>query len=1143
MNNIIELFNSLNTTKEFLSNTKEKKQFSYLVYETTINTNYLLTYTTFIQSGSFVVYVASNVYKANLAYEAFTRLAGIENVNLYVVDEFLSLEMAAINSEFKLERLNTLMSIINNQKKIIVTHTAALLKPLQSLEDFKKGITKLKVGNDIDLKGLSEKLIRMGYTRVPTTYSSGEFSLRGEVVDIFSYNYSYPIRINLFDTEIETIKHFNLSTQKTTESISQIDIYPLNEIYLENDLTDIESKILNDCDNIPSFVSNDINDLKNYNNLEKMSKYIKYFCKDYTNILEYLDDKIVIYDDYNSLKDSYTQLNVDLTNYLESITIPKKLDLFYFYDFDNITYNVNKKVFCSEFKNSLINIKLDKIYCFNSYLVPNYQSNIPALTTDIKANKNKTYVFAIETKEEINLFFEVLKEQKIESFIISNFSEIRKSKVNLILVENAISFGTYSEYEVLTDKELFPKATKKTKYRSVSQSTVAINSKDDLTVGDYVVHYDYGIGKYIGIKTINLNNTINDYIMLQYENMELFIPVEKIVLLEKYQGSEGSIPKLTKLGTNEWEKKKAAIKEKLETIAKDLITLQVARETKKGVIYPKDNQFQKMFEDDFEYTETPDQLKIISQVKEDMENGIVIDRLICGDVGFGKTEIAIRAAFKTIFGGKQVAYLAPTTILTRQHFYTFKNRLDKYGIKVALLNRLVTQKEQALAVKGLKDGTVDIIIGTHRLLSEDITFKDLGLLIVDEEQRFGVIHKEKIKRLKENVNVLTLTATPIPRTLQMSVMGIRQLSLLETPPEDRYPIQTYVLEYNDIIIKEAIYRELGRGGQIFYLHNTISDMEQVYRKLKKMVPEVKICMGHGQMNREDLEDTIQSFIDHEYDLLLCTTIIETGIDIPNTNTLIIDEADRLGLSQIYQIRGRVGRSDKIAYAYLTYKPNKVLTAQGSKRLSAIKEFTKLGSGYRIAVRDLAIRGAGDILGSEQSGFINSVGIDMYMKLLDEAINKAKGVTVKEKPNYQIEVSKHVDENYVSDDAIKILIHKEISNIDSKQKKESIINDFTDRFGKLNNEILTYIEEKYLESLLHSLNVKNVMEAKLLVSVIIPEEKSNNIDGQKLFIDAYKIDRNFNFEYRNRQIIIKLSKKLNDKSWIYSMTSLLETLIK
>ena len=550
-----------------------------------------------------------------------------------------------------------------------------------------------------------------------------------------------------------------------------------------------------------------------------------------------------------------------------------------------------------------------------------------------------------------------------------------------------------------------------------------------------------------------------------------------------------------------------------------------------------------MFENDFDFEETKDQTKIVDEIKKEMEKGVLIDRLVCGDVGFGKTEIAMRIAFKTVYEGKQVAFMAPTTILTRQHYHTFKSRFEKYGVKIALINRLVDQSEQKKIIKELKEGKIDIIIGTHRLLNDEIQYKDLGLLIIDEEQRFGVVHKEKIKQMKNNINVLTLTATPIPRTLQMAVTGIRTLSLLETPPKDRYPIQTYVMEHNETIIRDAIYRELSRDGQVFYLHNRISDLDKVAKRIKKLVPEAKVCIGHGKMAREELEDVVSKYIDGEYNVFICTTIIETGIDIPNSNTLIVDDANRLGLAQMYQIRGRVGRTDRIAYAYFTFTTDHSLTSSSEKRLSAIKEFTRIGSGYKIAVRDLAIRGAGDILGREQSGFINSMGIDMYMKLLKEAINKEKGVEEETKVNYHIDVPKHIEREYVSDDVIIIYIHKEINSISTLEDKENTIIELENRFGKLSKNVLDYIEERYLESLLRYFHIDKVNEAPNLITIHIPKNESSNLKGEDVLKAAYELSDDITIEYRNNQYIIKYSKSTSDREWLYVLSEFFANLKK
>jgi transcription-repair coupling factor (superfamily II helicase) len=646
----------------------------------------------------------------------------------------------------------------------------------------------------------------------------------------------------------------------------------------------------------------------------------------------------------------------------------------------------------------------------------------------------------------------------------------------------------------------------------------------------------------MGIKTIDLKGIKNDYIVIKYaEDNTLYVPVENIYVLEKYLGSEDYVPKLTKLGTKEWEKKKAKIKEKLEDIARKLIETQAKRELLKGFSYKSFPEQEKEFAEDFPYDETKDQVKAINDISEDMESDHPVDRLICGDVGFGKTEVAMRATFKAVLNGKQVAYLAPTTVLSRQHYYTFKERFEKYGMRVELLNRFVDERIQNNTIKGLRDGYVDIIIGTHRILSRDIRFKDLGILIIDEEHRFGVEHKERIKEMKANVDVLSLSATPIPRTLQMSLMGMRDLSLLETAPVNRYPVQTYVLEQNDAVVREAINRELGRGGQVFFLHNRISSLDQMELKIRKLVPAAKIATIHGQLDKEEIEDVMAAFLDGEYNVLLCTTIIETGIDIPNCNTIIINDAHRLGLAQIYQIRGRVGRSDRIAYAYLMYDNKNVLTEASRKRLESIKEFTALGSGYKIAMRDLSIRGAGDILGREQSGFIDAIGIDLYMKMLKQAINEQKGIKPEEdkEKKFDIGVSKHIDDRYVSDDMIKIEIHQKINRVTSREVQNDLISEFTDRYGKLSDEVRLYIEERYLEHLLKAKGVESFKESQNEVVFNFDPVKTKQISGQKLFTEATKLSPKISFEYRHGRIFLKLMKNDFSPSYIYILTKLLE----
>ena len=683
---------------------------------------------------------------------------------------------------------------------------------------------------------------------------------------------------------------------------------------------------------------------------------------------------------------------------------------------------------------------------------------------------------------------------------------------------------------------------KRSKYQKYYKYSTKIYDKDEIKPGDYVVHQDYGIGIYRGIKTIELHNVKNDYLEIQYANDgKLFVPVENIYLLEKYIGSDDVVPKLNKTDGKDWAKKKKKIQQKVIDVAQQIIKVQAEREVLKGYQYKEDSKDQLMFESDFGYSETADQVKAIEDVKHDMESTHPVDRLICGDVGFGKTEVAMRAAFKAVDNGKQVAYLAPTTVLTRQHFYSFKDRFEKYGVRVELLNRFVPPKQQKAVLKGLAEGYVDIVIGTHRILSKDIKFKDLGLLIIDEEQRFGVTHKERIKEMKSTVDVLTLTATPIPRTLQMALSGLRDLSLIETPPVNRLPVQTYVLESNDSVIREAINRELSRKGQVFYLLNRIDELDRVVRKVKKLVPRASIGVIHGQMDKDTIEQELNLFLDGSYDVLVCTTIIETGIDIPNANTLLIEKADILGLSQLYQIRGRVGRSDRISYAYLMYDSNKVVTEQAMKRLEAIKEFTELGSGYKIAMRDLAIRGAGDILGSEQSGFIDDIGMDLYMSMLNSAIEEAKGIKKEEQidKKFNLNISKHIDTEYVDDDSIRIAMHQSINKVRSRKQLQDLIDEYTDRYGKISEEINIYMYSKYLDFLLKSRGIEQFKDKGTIVELNFDPDSTRRLNFKQAALVAKTYAPKFMFSFNMDRVFIAINPKDYEKSYIYTLVDFLE----
>lgn len=1133
MNKLIKLFKDQKEVKKFfeLSNYNNT-----LITSSTKNHNLLLTINHYLTHNETVIYVASNLYNATVAYEIITDLIGIDNVNFYVTDEVVAVEALAISNEFKYERMHTVSSIIKNNKRIIVTYISSILRPLIPIDIYKQNVVDVKVNNTININEFIKRLVIMGYKRVPSTSQTGEFSVRGEIIDIFAINNEKPYRIGLFDDEIEYIKTFNQTTQMSINSIKEIEIFPINELlyeYDDNIINNITKDIKKDIDK--DLFIEDFDSFKTYTNNDHIYKYIKYIYPNTQTILDYVKEGSIIIDDYNEVKENYENTIEELNYFLETKPEYHGLDLCFFDDFYILNNTSLNKIYLTNRTQTLNDVMLQNIINIDGMDVVNYHNNIKNLCEDV-TSLDKTVLLICYKQLSLNIIVDTFNVQNKDINIIDDIDEIENKKVNVIILDNGISFAFINGIEVITEDSIFKKTKlRNSKYRSVYQNTTTINSKEELKPGDYIVHYDYGIGQYQGIVTEELRGMKNDYLNIKFSNNQLYVPVERINLIEKYLGSEGSVPKLSTIGTKEWEKKKKKIQEKVESIAQDLIDLQAQREQIKGYIYEKDNDIQRQFENDFEFEATKDQDKAINEIKKDMENGLIIDRLVCGDVGYGKTEVAIRIAMKTVLNNKQVAYLAPTTILTRQHFQTFTNRFKQYGVKVALLNRLVPVPEQEKIIDDLKKGLIDIVIGTHSLLSDNIRFKDLGLLIIDEEQRFGVTHKEKIKQMKANVNVLTLTATPIPRTLQMSIMGVRQLSLMETPPQNRYPVQTYVLEKNDTIVREAIYRELGRGGQVFYLHNRIEDLDLVFNKLHRLVPNAKIIKAYGKMKKEVLEDAIQSFIDKKYDVLLCTTIIETGIDIPNTNTLIVDMSDRLGLAQMYQIRGRVGRSTRVSYAYFMYEKNKVLTSESNKRLQAIKEFTTLGSGYKIAVRDLAIRGAGDILGKEQSGFIDTIGLDLYMKMLNDAVDKIKGKQeVEQEFKYQVRVAKHVSDKYVSDDDIRIYIHKEIKTISSLEEKKKVEQELTDRFGKLTEEIQGYINKQYMEGICKQLGIESIIEKKGIIEITFNENA--NVDGGKLFKCAYSVNKLFTFEYKNKKIIIHLP--IND-NWINEMITVIE----
>ena len=1123
------------------------------ITNTNDNISLLMLLYLFNKNNESLLIVTPNLYKAQKVYDSLTNLLKEDQVSFYPQDEFITTEMLAMSKEFKFERINTIKKIIEKKKSIVVTNTTGVLKYQLPISKWEKAILRLSKDDIVDLNHLPKQLISYGYKRELTVEKQGDFSLRGGIFDIFPLNSENPIRIDFFDDEIDSIRYFDINTQRSTIKTKEAVIYPMYEFfYTDEELTKIKEKV-NDTINNNSFnektlkrIDSDLENLENHNDIEKLSRYISILESNPETIVDYLGNKTVIYWDHKKIKDNYNEIVRDITDWYESTEDYPKVGFELIKDMNYIFSG--KSLYLDVFgdnkltnKNITFNVRAKETVLYNN--------NIHMLLADFKKyDKYTTLIVSFKTDKALKQFVKLV-DDKINYSIIGRNDHIIEKSINFIVEENTISFELFDINTILlTEDNLYKrKELKKARYRSSIKDAKKLTNVEELKKGDYIVHYDHGIGRFLGVVNMTLGKNTNDYIHIAYKGDDsLYIPIENIKLIQKYIGSEGMKPRLNKLGGAEWAKTKQKVRKRIKDIAGKLIKLYAAREEAKGFAFSKDTDLQTDFEADFAYQETKDQLSAIEDIKKDMESTMPMDRLLCGDVGYGKTEVALRAAFKAVLDNKQVAYLAPTTVLTRQHYYTFKDRLDKHGIRVELLNRFITKAKQRKIIEQIKLGNVDIVIGTHRLLSKDVIFSDLGLLIIDEEQRFGVEHKEKIKEIKVEIDVLSLSATPIPRTLQMAIMGVKSMSLLETPPANRYPIQTYVLERNDTITRDAIYRELARDGQIFYLYNKVDDINIVANKIKRLVPEAKVCFAHGKMSRIKLENVIEGFLDKEFDVLVSTTIIETGIDIPNANTLLIHDSDRLGLSQLYQIRGRVGRSDKIAYAYLMYTKNKQLNDEAVKRLKVIKEFTELGSGFKIAIRDLSIRGAGDILGSEQSGFMDSIGIDLYLEMLKDEIAIQRGEKeapeeITQKPTIKVQVNKYIDDNYVKNDFIKIEIHRKIANIQSKEDINSLIEELKDRFGIPSKEVILYMYEKLFEYLASEKGIEKIRETKNNVSFILSKEHSKNINGEYLFMKANDISKFIRFTYRLEKLNIIIDTIKLDKHYLYYIVELLENM--
>lgn len=1053
-----------------------------------------------------ILLVTNSLYEANLIYSSLSKINN--NCYLFPMDDFLTSEALASSPDLLTIRLNTLNEISNSDGNIVITNLMGLLRYLPSKQLWKNSVITLKKGQRIKKEELEKQLYSNGYKNDTVVTTTGEMASRGFILDIFPFKEDNPIRIEFWGDEIDSIRYFDADSQRSTNEIDEIKIFTYSEFINEKNLE-----------------------------IDERQKYLPLVTDNINSIIDYLDNPISIIKDDNQLEFSYLTLRNEIFEYDSALY--KKCETNYMFNLEDIKFK--DTIYLLTIDNILKSKKLDKIYNLNGKNIDSFKSNIELINEYINNAifKKKTVIISVSNDKKI---------ENIKRFIeispkVTTKEKIYENELNIIIEDFNEGFEI-DKYVLITEKELFGEKIQSINYKNRLKVGSKIKNINNLTVGDYVVHINHGIGVYNGLKTLIKNGNKKDYLEICYQGQDkLFIPVEKIDLINKYSSKEGYAPKLNKLGGTEWQKTKLRIKSRVKDIADKLIKISAERSMRKGFAFNKDDELQKEFDNEFSYTMTKDQFIATDKIKKAMESEVPMDMLLCGDVGYGKTEVAFRAIFKAISSGKQVAYLCPTTILSNQQFNNSIERFKNFGIEIALLNRYTSSKKEKEIYEKLEKGTIDLIIGTHKILNEKIKFKDLGLLVIDEEQRFGVTHKEKIKEYKSNIDVLTLSATPIPRTLQMSLVGIRDLALIETPPASRYPIQTYVVEESNAIIKDAIYKELSRNGQVFILYNRIEDIEEKKIELKRLIPEAEIRIAHGQMSKETLEDTMNSFINNEFNILLCTTIIETGIDIPNVNTLIVYDAERFGLSQLYQIRGRVGRSNKIAYAYLLHNKNKALNDSAIKRLNAIKEFTELGSGFSIAMRDLSIRGAGDILGSEQAGFIDSVGYDLYVKILNDEVARLKGLEIKEEEIESekplIEVSTHIDNSYVNNDSIKIEIHKLINEIDSKEKIEYVKQELLDRFGKFDEDVDIYMYSEWFEKQAKYLEINDVIQNNLYIEYSLNKNIVEKLDVSDLFYYASNLTEKYRFNYKNGRLYIKLLLGGLDKHFIYYTTELLD----
>ena len=1050
---------------------------------------------TFCAEGKKVCLISQDRARARKAYEDIESISD-ENCVYYPEKDVFFYDRDSKSKENTKKRLEAMAEIASGRANIVVTTLNALTAKISRPEIFGSYKIPIEVGQVLNLDDLPNKLVEMGYERFPSVEGLGQFSIRGSIIDIGTQDANY--RIELFDDEVDSIRSFEIESQRSLDKLEEIIIYPIEDLILREDEKEkIAERIKKDIsktklegkekDRLSEKFLRYVDRLENQETIINKDLILPYVDQDQVgSFLDYLDNFIFLIEEPSRIVEREEELEIangdKFAILIENGEVTKAHEKT-FYNYKDIIDKLNEKTlitFNALLKppkmfnpQDIVNIKVKS--------VTNYMSKIKLFKEDLDyyGNNNFKVILLGATEKRAKRLFDHLVDLGYSPHLAKN-TKNEKITSNIVVTTGALNDGiefSDSKTVFINYSEIYGSFSKKKKKKVPKKK--ALNF-EDLKIGDYVVHEAHGVGKYVGTTRLEVSGIQKDYILIEYGGEDkLFLPIEALDSIYKYVQEGKRPPKVNKLNSLDWKKKKARAKKSIDDMADELIKLYATRENTKGFAFSEDSQYQREFEDAFIYEETSGQLKSTEEIKEDMEKPSPMDRLLCADVGYGKTEVALRAAFKAILDGKQVAILVPTTILAQQHYNTIKERFKNFPVGVGLLSRFRSKKDQKMDLEGLKDGNIDIIVGTHRLLSKDVKFKDLGLLIIDEEQRFGVRHKEKLRMLKENVDTLTLTATPIPRTLQMSMIGIRDMSVIEDPPEERFPVETYVLEYNNLMVREAILKEIERGGQVYFLYNKVSNMENKLLELRKLVPEATFSMANGQMTEKALEDTMIDFIEGNVDVLVCSTIIETGMDVPNANTMIITDSNRLGLSQLYQLRGRIGRSSRIAYAYFTYDRSTSISEVAQKRLQAIKEFTEFGSGHKIAERDLEIRGSGSILGSRQSGHIEKIGYDLYMKYLKDAVMKLKGLDVEEEieTTIDLKLDSFIPKDYIADDKTRLEIYKKISVLTTEEEYSDLVDELIDRFSDFPDEVSNLMDIALLKNKAQRAKVSSILERR------------------------------------------------------------------